>query len=56
MSNITRQQQADLAVDAYETRKITKPGESITIYGVGIILTPLERKQKKAKILKETKI
>lgn len=31
MSNITRQQQADLAVDAYETRKITKPGESITI-------------------------
>ena len=25
-------------------------------YGVGIILTPLERKQKKAKILKETKI
>ena len=27
-----------------------------TGYGVGIILTPLERKQKKAKILKETKI
>ena len=26
------------------------------VYGVGIILTPLERKQKKAKILKETKI
>ena len=28
----------------------------LALYGVGIILTPLERKQKKAKILKETKI
>ncbi len=33
MSSITRQQQADLAKDAYETRMVTKPGESITIGG-----------------------
>ena len=31
MSNISRQQQADLAVDAYNTRAITKGNKTITI-------------------------
>lgn len=33
MSNITRQQQADLAVDAYNTRTVTKGNKKITIEG-----------------------
>ncbi len=33
MSNITKQQQADLAVDVYQTRQITKPDETINIGG-----------------------
>lgn len=31
MSNISRQQQADLAVDAYNTRTVTKGNKTITI-------------------------
>ena len=33
MSKITRQQQADLAVDAYNTRTVTKGNKKITIEG-----------------------
>ena len=31
MSGIIKQQQADLAVDAYQTRQITNPDETINI-------------------------